>query len=83
MLGRVGGGFDLTAEEREELAEAKKAHKLDATKARYANMTPEQKKAKMAMTYAQKLQKNAYHAARYQKLTLEERKAKVAHEKVP
>lgn len=82
MLGKVAGEFDLTAEERVELAATKKAHKMSQSNARYANMTPEQKKAKMVMTEAQKLRKKAYHAARYQKLTPEERKAKVAHEKV-
>lgn len=82
MLGKVEGEFDLTAEEREELAEVKKAHKLDATKARYANMTPEQRKARNAETEAQKLKRKAKNAARYQELTLAERKARVALAKV-
>lgn len=71
MLGKVEGEFDLTAEERVELSAIKKAHKMSQSNARYANMTPEQKKAKMVMTEAQKLRKKAYHVARYQKLTPE------------
>ena len=53
------------------------AWKLASYAARYAAMTPEEKKAHNKLTDAQKLKK-AYYAARYQKLTPEQKTARVA-----